>query len=348
MSTVSTIKRVAAFAATDATLAGSHWSSLHFRPGEVYASSPSGGACVPVDIDLECSVSAKTLLKALRAVGPDPTFKVGKSGLIVRGVTSKARLSIIGVDAPDIKRPGSVDWKHSSSLSDVARVVWCCGVDGTRPALTGVHLSRIGVEAANGHAWCRSGDTDFVEALGLDPAADGIVVPPQMLCGLGDECWIAKTGAGSCGQLFIAADEAGSDFRSANLLDCEFPKLDSVVDKLRESPAATVDRLGLIDVLKRAKLSSSSAVLVLSESRLSVELGEADGQDSLFSFEDSVPIEYVAEPFKCTRIGLNIDYLVPALAAAGGDVVTIRINTELDPVGIESAGYMSIVMPFRM
>lgn len=344
MSLAEAIKAVAPFATSERNAMNPGWSGIHFAGDHIYALNPMGGACELAESGIQCSVPAERLLKVLRAVKGEPTFKQSKDrkDLIVASGKSKATLPASPLSiAPAIIRPKAVKWKHTAALSGTERVAWSVGQDTTRSHLLGIHLGQYGAESTNGCSLARLSGTDYCELLKAPDS--GILVPPAMLKGIPQETWIATEG----NRLFVAKDKEGNAFRFASLLEAQFPPAQEIIKGLTDQPAGVINRESMIDVIKRAKLSGMELVLRIADDRIQVTADEHKA-DTLFGFLDQVVVEYEDGPYQCDAIGVDAKYLLPALEATTSDHIKLRIRGELDPVVVEDGDYIAVVMPYRV
>jgi len=342
MDILNTIKQIASFADQTVRKTGAaHWSTVHFRKGEVFAQNPYGGACAPIELKLDCGVSAPCLLKALRAIGGEPSFSLSKGSLTVQHGDTKAILpTSSNKNAPKLHRPNGVAWKACVDLAQAGRVSWAASVDETRMQLCGVWLGKNGIEATNGFALARLGGVDFEEIL----KGKGCNVPVSMLRNIAKESWIARDG----NRLYIANDEHGKEFRSCNLISEAFPSTSQVIGDLNASPAILINRNQFLDLLKRAKLSTTMFVISLLENHLSLHADEAQTA-TLFRFMDSIPLENTGVELPADlRIGIDLRYLLPLVDNCTSDVVSLRISDPLDPLVVQDGRYVGVVMPYRL
>jgi hypothetical protein len=349
MGLIDTIKRVASFAEQkEAPIKA--YNGIHFRKGEVYASNGTVSACAPIDLKLNCSVSAPKLLKLLRAVGGEAEFMLDAKGreLVVTAGKAKARLELMDADyVPKLERPpeGAV-WQPTTALSSVSRLGWCTD-RGDRMHLAGIQLSRNGMAATNGSALVRLRGTDFAQLLGAAEA----LVPPKSLAGLPEPCWVAggpnRTPEGQLTRLFVADDAEGRSFRVCSLIADQFPPVDTIVGSISNEPSAKVMREPFTDLVKRVRLGSDMFVLEAAGGRLSIATDD-QRPASLFSFCDSVPLEDKEEGFYEGKIGIDPSYLLSALEGCESDQVTVRATSSLNPLVIEDGEFLAVIMPCRL
>jgi len=345
---VEVIRKVAAFAdkqeSETFTLA-----DVHFRKGEVYAQSMVGGALEPIELELNCGVNAKKLLKALQAVGKAPKFEmVGKQLKVSKG-KSRAKLETSDPKhAPKLHRPPKgAEWLEVPHLHEASRLVWAVSTDTTRTHIAGVCLSARGLCATNGHAAIKLGEENYCELLGCGEASAPLI-PPAVLKNLPNPTFACL----HQGKLYLAAESKPKAFRSANLYDARFPSMEQVMETGRGQPRLSVDRSALVDLLKRARLSSHSAVLEVKGKRLSVSIDDTRPADTLFSFADSVEFTKVSGEVPDGLISLNLNYLLPSVETCSDKQVTLGMLPEaagsLEPIYVTDGDIEAIMMPMRM
>lgn len=347
--TVSIIKEIAMFADHKPDKISEYFTTVQFEKGSVWAQTSSGGARCDVDLKIKTSVTATTLLKALRAVKGEVSFELDKDKkqLVVSSGRARARLPIIptptGSGSTHVQ-PKNVEWQECADLHQVERVAWCVTDDPTRRHLLGVRLGQDGMSATNGHAMVRLGGIDFQKLLKLPPS--GIIVPPALLKRLPEEVWLAVNSDKS--KLFVAENPDYDRYRFISLLPAQFPNVDGVVAQAQKQPSAVVNRAELLDCAKRASLSSKSLMLdVMRESLvIAVEGADIDRQQALFDFADSVALS--ESNVKQFRTGVDANYLLPMLTGATSDIITLRLGDELSPIVIEDGNYLGVVMPKRL
>ena len=217
--------------------------------------------------------------------------------------------------------------------------------DETRFHLNGVFFESDGEQACmvstDGHRLSK-----VVRPLASPALAAGIIIPKK---GVGE---IKRTldGGGEVCELAIASPylyvRAGTITLAVKLIESEFPPYDQVIPK-ENKRRATVDRILLLDALKRAQLMSS-------ETR-GVKLGLGD--DKLDIAGDNPDVGEVREelPASCEgdamAIGFNPKYVVDLLSHMESDQVMVELGDELDPCLIRPAKdqtYLGVVMPMRI
>jgi DNA polymerase-3 subunit beta len=143
---------------------------------------------------------------------------------------------------------------------------------------------------------------------------------------------------------WVHARVPGGVLFSIRLVDAQFPPYQQVIPQSNHT-VVDVPSVELMSALRAVSVSSaknthgvrltfaSGMVKIAGESP---ESGEAT---------DEVPCNYAG---KSLTIGVNANYLVDAIAPVFADAVTMKLGGELDPIVIESRGYLAVVMPMRM
>ena len=113
---------------------------------------------------------------------------------------------------------------------------------------------------------------------------------------------------------------------AVKLIDAQFPPYDQVIPRDHKK-IITVDRLRLIDALRRAQLMSSETRGVkVAATRDGVTI-TSDNPD-LGEVREELEAEYAGEPI---AIGFNPKYVVELLGQMACDQVTVALGGELDP-----------------
>jgi DNA polymerase-3 subunit beta len=133
---------------------------------------------------------------------------------------------------------------------------------------------------------------------------------------------------------------------AVKLIDAQFPPYDQVIPK-EHKKIITVDRMRLIDALRRAQLMSSETRGVkVAATREGVTI-TSDNPD-LGEVREELEAEYSNDPI---AIGFNPKYVVELLTQMSSDQVTVALGGELDPGLIRPLTgdeYLGVVMPMRI
>jgi DNA polymerase III subunit beta len=217
--------------------------------------------------------------------------------------------------------------------------------DETRFHLNGVYFESDGSKSrmvsTDGH---RLSKVERTIANGPKLSA-GVIIPKKGLLEIkkileqGPTCRLAvKTP-----HLFIAQDDLAIAIK---LIDAQFPPYDQVIPKDHKK-VITVDRLRLIDALRRAQLMSSETRGVKVAATKDGLTVTSDNPD-LGEVREELEAEYNAEPI---AIGFNPKYVVELLGQMASDQITISLGGELDPGLIRPLvgdDYLGVVMPMRI
>jgi DNA polymerase-3 subunit beta len=133
---------------------------------------------------------------------------------------------------------------------------------------------------------------------------------------------------------------------AVKLIDAQFPPYEQVIPRDHKK-IITVDRLRLIDALRRAQLMSSETRGVKIAAAHEGVTITSDNPD-LGEVREELEAEYNSEPI---AIGFNPKYVVELLTQMSSDQVTIALGGELDPGllrPLTGDDYLGVVMPMRI
>lgn len=143
--------------------------------------------------------------------------------------------------------------------------------------------------------------------------------------------------------LFVVHDDVTL---AVKLIDAQFPPYEMVIPKEHQK-TMVIDRLRLIDALKRAQLMSSDTRGV----KFSVDNGSlvitSDNPD-LGEVREELDAEYTGTPLS---IGFNPKYVIELLGQMSSDQVGLHLGGELDPglwKPLTGDDYLGVVMPMRI
>ena len=173
----------------------------------------------------------------------------------------------------------------------------------------------------------------------------GIIIPKKGLLEMkklleaGPNCKLAiKTP-----HLFLVQEDIAI---AVKLIDAQFPPYEQVIPKDHKK-VITVDRVRLIDSLRRAQLMSSETRGVkIAASKEGITI-TSDNPDRGEVRED-LDADYSGEPI---AIGFNPKYVVELLSQMASDQVSLLLGGELDPGLLKPLGgdeYVGVVMPMRI
>ena len=332
MEIIDAIKKVIPFAGGEKT---GLWQNVCFRPGEVTAQTPSGGARAVADVDLNCSVAAKDLSKALRAVGGVPTLSVEQHKLVLRSGGARVSLAMSADDGPSFPSTPK-EWIECSGFDQIARVSWGCSSDETRQHLNGVFLGPRGMESCNGHVAVQFSGVDYLSLLGST-----VLVPSKMESVLTGSKFVSH----AVGRRLFCSEGNTENFAFCQLLQESFPPTSNFFDQHESSPSALVNRCDLQDLVRRARTGASILGMRVGGGRLTVD-SEAGVTNCRFDFFDSVALRECAIPD--VVFGISADYLLDMLKHSVGEDVLIRTEGSLSPLIVEDGSLRCVIMPCRL
>lgn len=183
------------------------------------------------------------------------------------------------------------------------------------------------------------------ELKGAPPLTSGIIIPKKGLV----EIKRLLEGANSCRlavktpYIFVAVEGLALAIK---LIDSQFPPYDQVIPKDHER-RVVVDRLLLLNALKRAQLMSSETRGVKFSLREGTVLLTCDNPD-MGEVREELDADYSGEEMS---IGFNGKYVVEFLNAMSDDQIAFELKGELDPGlirPISGEEYLGVVMPMRI
>jgi DNA polymerase-3 subunit beta len=133
---------------------------------------------------------------------------------------------------------------------------------------------------------------------------------------------------------------------AVKLIDAQFPPYEQVIPR-EHKKIITVDRLRLIDALRRAQLMSSETRGVKVAATKEGVTITSDNPD-LGEVREELEAEFTSDPI---AIGFNPKYVVELLTQMTSDQVTVALGGELDPGLIRPLtgdDYLGVVMPMRI
>ena len=228
-------------------------------------------------------------------------------------------------------------WPSKPLAESLAHVIPSMGTDPTRPHLACLALLDSRCASTDGHRLATAGlPTELPESLLIPTAAAKLL--PRLLKD-GDSVVLARSDK-------ALKLRVGPWTLTTKLVESEFPPIDQVIPKYGDdNPRLVVDAKQLVRAFKRVgTLSNTRGVRVTVNG--SIELSSSDPEVG----DASV----VVEPTENTHegedlvLGLNMAYIVDALATMKGDA-TLRFGGTLDPVRVEDEDErLSVVMPMRL
>jgi len=265
--------------------------------------------------------------------------------------SGKVAYRIVGMpdrDFPKVPdhREASYSTIESAVLREmIDRTLFSVCNDETRFHLNGVYFesdgSKCRMVSTDGHRLSKVERT----LVGGPKLSAGIIIPKKGLLEIkrvletGPSCKLAiKTP-----HLFLVQDDIAI---AVKLIEAQFPPYEQVIPKDHKKNI-TMDRMRLIDALKRAQLMSSETRGVKVAATKEGVTITSDNPD-LGEVREELEAEYSGEPI---AIGFNPKYVVELLGQMGADQVTLSLGGELDPGLIRPVGgddYLGVVMPMRI
>jgi len=297
------------------------------------------------------TLNAKNLFELVSsAPGDDITLKKAdnhwaeiRSGKVVYRVVGMPDRDFPKV--PD-HREASYSTIESAVLREmIDRTLFSVCNDETRFHLNGVFFESDGSKArmvsTDGHRLSKVERT----IAGGPKLSTGIIIPKKGVLELkkvlesGPSCKLAvKTP-----HLFLVQEDIAI---AVKLIDAQFPSYDLVIPK-EHKRVITVDRVRLIDALRRAQLMSSETrgvKVAASKDGLTITSDNPD----LGEVREELEAQYNGDAI---AIGFNPKYVVELLGQITSDQVTLSLGNELDPGLFQPLGgdaYLGVVMPMRI
>lgn len=302
---------------------------------------------IPCEGDIACCLPAKALAQLAKPENAktagmldieliDPTIAaIQAEGVVVRLMT-------FPID--DFPSPPADDdlqllalWPSKPLAESLAYVVPAVSTDTTRPHINCLALLDSRCASTDGHRLAVAGlPTELPEPLLIPTAAAKLL--PRLLKD-GDSVVLARSEK-------TLKLRVGSWTLTTNLVQSEFPPIDQVIPAYcDDNPRVVVDAKQLAQAFRRVgSLSNTRGVRVTVNGAIELSSSDPEVGDA----------SVVVEPAENTHegddlvLGLNMAYVVDALATMKGDA-TLRFGGKLDPVRIEDdRGMLSVVMPMRV
>lgn len=139
--------------------------------------------------------------------------------------------------------------------------------------------------------------------------------------------------------------KAGAVRLTVKLSDAQFPPYQQVIPRADGRSVVKVGRDQFIEALRRVMVVANNktygAAVKFSEGRIEVAVENPD----LGRAKEAVTAECAV---KKLTIGVNVSYLLDALTVTGDEVVGLTVGDTLDPITIEHATGLAVVMPMRL
>ncbi len=297
------------------------------------------------------TLNAKDLYELVaNAPGEDVTLKKADNHWAeIR--SGKATYRVVGM--PDRDFPKVPDHREASYSNVetavlremIDRTLFSVCNDETRFHLNGVFFesdgSKVRMVSTDGH---RLSKVERTLANGPKLSA-GIIIPKKGLLEIkkvlegGTSCKLAiKTP-----HLFLVQEDIAI---AVKLIDAQFPPYEQVIPKDHKR-IITVDRVRLIDALRRAQLMSSETrgvKVAATKEGITITSDNPDRGE----VREELDAEYKGDAI---AIGFNPKYVVELLSQMASDQVTLALGGDLDPGLIKPVtgdDYLGVVMPMRI
>jgi len=245
---------------------------------------------------------------------------------------------------PDHREAEFVDLDAAALREMIEKTLFSISNDETRFHLNGVLFESDGKTArmvsTDGH---RLSKVD--RALEAPKLSTGVIIPKKgvveikRILDASASCQLAVKSP----YVFVTANKLTL---AVKLIESEFPPYDQVIPK-EHTKDVIVDRLLLLDALKRAQLMSSETRGVkfhLSKGTLLVTSNNPD----IGEVREELDADYDGEDIS---VGFNGKYVLDVLSQIQTDQVVLELNGELDPGVVrplDQEGYLGVVMPMRI
>jgi DNA polymerase-3 subunit beta len=265
--------------------------------------------------------------------------------------SGKATYRVVGMpdrDFPKVPdhREASYSTVETAVLREmVDRTLFSVCNDETRFHLNGVFFesdgSKVRMVSTDGH---RLSKVERTLANG-PKLSSGIIIPKKGLL----EMKKVLEGGASCKlaiktpHLFLVQEDIAI---AVKLIDAQFPPYEQVIPKDHKK-IITVDRVRLIDALRRAQLMSSETrgvKVAATKEGITITSDNPDRGE----VREELDAEYKGDAI---AVGFNPKYVVELLSQMASDQVTLALGGELDPGLIKPVtgdDYLGVVMPMRI
>jgi DNA polymerase-3 subunit beta len=303
------------------------------------------------------AVPAKDLLERVKAMPRAPITLSHKDGVVSLKAAGSARKFTIrcqpGDDFPPVAQAPKDNPGDVIPIAPLKKLI-----DGTDHAVsldqTRAHLNSMLFDF----------DGDIARTVGTDGhrlalstggiktrAAFKMLIPQSALKEIGKLCDEALASGGDAEVKLVVGDtlaffEFPAFAFSCKTVEATFPPYSQVIPK--EGKVATVDRLGLIDVVRAVAVAANDRTggvkLAFSQNKLEVFAEGPESGDG----RDEMVIDYSGP--KLTT-GMAASYVVDALNSISGEQVAVSLLGELDPIKVTPVGgdeFLGVVMPMRI
>jgi DNA polymerase-3 subunit beta len=308
------------------------------------------GVEVAGDADGAVLLKAKLLTDIVTAMEPGAiTIEVTDDVAVIEGGRSHFELHLLPLDAfPQVNVATGLEVQLDASTLETSlrEVLRAAATDENRPILTGVLFTAVddGLRLVTTDSYRLAlSDVEGAASLGGD---QGIVVPKRALDEvvrlLADTDKLQVTLGERDATFIIGATEI-----TTRLIEGSFPNYEMLLPSGYPN-RVTVDRLALIDALKRAKLLVKNA-----STAVKVKMSPDGLELSVDGFEEGSATEVIDATYEGTElvIGFNPDYLSSGLEAVDGDEAVIETVDAAKVARIGAPGddsFLYLLMPHRI
>ena len=251
------------------------------------------------------------------------------------------------------EHPNKIFSLRVEQLQDIiTKVSHAISVDETRGIhLNGIYLSRVdgklrGV-ATDGHRFAML-DTEIPwNDDGI--LENGVIIPKKGVSELKKMTEYDKdtTVSLSVDDASLYSSVGDGYFVNVRLVPREYPNYKNIIPE-RSSFAVGVDKMSLLDAVRRIKIMSSEkshgVKMLLSRGEMQI----STNNPGLGNANEKIPIKFDEED---VEIGFNARYLIDSLSVFDGGDVDIKFDNSTLPVVLSSSGqpnYLGIVMPLKL
>lgn len=295
------------------------------------------------------AVFAKDLLVRVKNMPDGPvTLKVDGSRMVITAKGSSRKFTVSTMHAEDYPAVPkmsddavTLNIPRDALVAGISAVLKSASDDMTRP-----HINGVQIECEDGVVRFIATDAHRlpVTSIPVDRTGDAKVLVQKDACRHILKMIEKKESAeifASSSHVFVVAD---GSMLSSKTLDAAFPPWRQVVPSSSER-SVSVETERLADACRALSVSATNngGRFVISDGELKIQTEHPDHGNA----EDVLSVEYSG---KSASIGLDLRFVVEALASVGGTTATIELSGELDPVvfSSEDGRTRAVLMPMRI
>jgi len=311
-----------------------------------------GAVCIP----------AKSLYEIVRALPPGPVNVKSAANHYVEIRSGQVDYKIVGEAAEKFPSlPSADDVKgfatpRAALMELIDATLFSVSTDDTRPNLNGALVKAAGqgrlmFVSTDGHRLSKAVRPVDADLSSLPPA--GVIIPRKGL----HEVRRALDDTGDT--VFVGLQGNNAVFRSerevlfVRLIDGAFPDFESVIRKNDTWLQAVVERLALLDALRRVSLVSTERTRGVRVNLVRDAMDIATSNPDVGEAHERLPIEVAREGTlngEGIEVGYNARYVMEALSALSSDEVLYETKDASSPTIIRNRGEEDsfyVVMPMR-